>query len=244
MDWLVQSLTSRVVWEVILLIGGGSILGIVKAKWPRLAPYFLYGFAGATCVAIILFTLTGHAILSKSQPETTTENIEENIRKWADEAGIGVTKVPAQDSYFGYVLRLNSGNPVSVYRPRQAPGFLQIQAGLALAPEHMAMLNKLSKPQADEAIEEITMELNRDRIGYVMQTSGAPPGLTSPTTTSPSIFQQTILLTASIVISKDFTESAFLARMNEMDSEIGIVRGITDLTLKRYSRANPHVMQQ
>jgi hypothetical protein len=98
------------------------------------------------------------------------------------------------------------------------------------------MLNKLSKEEADDAIEEITLEMNRARIGFIMQTQSMPLVRAGQTaTTRPTTFGQAILVTKPLAIT-EANDVSFLDHLNEIDSDVGIVRGITDLTLKRYSR--------
>lgn len=241
MDWLLQNLFSALVWEVLLLVGVGAVLGYLRAKWPELASPILYAIGGATCVGVLIFTFTGHGFLSKQRPEVTPENLEANVRKWADDLGLGVTRMqslPIQEqTYFGLVVTLANGNPLEVFRAKQKPGFLQMQCALALSPEHLAMLSRLSKEQADDAMQEIVLEMHRSRIGFIMQTASASPGVNGVmTTTKSAILQQTMIVTKPLPITDDLTEASFSDRVNELDSEIGLVRAATDLTLKRYVR--------
>jgi hypothetical protein len=249
MEWLWQNLLSSAVWEVLLVIGGAAALGYVKRKVPEHAATIAYAAFGATCVAILIFTFTGHGLLSKRRPAITSDNIELNVRQWADDLGLGVTRMqplPNQEMQFGLVVTPADGNPIMVFRGvKEKPGFLQMQCALTLSPEHLAMLSKLSKQQADDAIRDIKFEMDRSRIGYVMQTAS---GITSgqATTTMPSIVEQTIIVTKPLAITDDLSEAAFGERINELDSEVGIVKGATDSTLKRYSQqiVTPHVVQQ
>lgn len=239
MQWteLWQGIISNGIYAL-LILGGGFVLAWLKIKWPSYAVPAMYAFVGTACIAVILFTFTGRGLFAKHPLEITPENLEENVRKWVDGAGQGIAKMPpamTHDLDFGIVVTLNSGNQIQVFHGKDKSGFLQMQTPLVLSPEHLAMLSRLSKEQADEAIEEITLEMNRSRIGFVMQTATAPPLIAPVTTTTPSIFQQTILVTKPIAIT-DLNEGRFVGQINEIDSEIGVVRGITDLTLKRYNK--------
>lgn len=249
-DWLWQNLTSSLLWELILLVGVGVLLDRIKAKWPSVAARVLYSLGGVTCVAILMFTFTGRGLLSKKRPAITSENLESNVRKWADDLGLGVTRMqplPNQEVQFGVVVTLADGVPVMVFRGvNEKAGFLQMQCGLSLSQEHLAMLSKLSKQQADDAMRDIKFEMDKSRIGYIMQTaSGMPNGQT--TTTMPNIVQQTIIVTKPLAVTDDLTEAMFGDRINELDSEVGIVKGATDVTLRRYSEqqiVTPRVVQQ
>lgn len=242
MDWLWQNLFSTLVWEILLVIGGATVLGYLKRNAPDQAPTIAYSVFGATCVAILLFTFTGRGLLSRRPPEVTAENLEENIRKWAENNGLSIAKVSStvtgQNVYFGFVITLPSRNQIMVFRGKEKSTFIQMQSPLVLSQEHLTMLNKLSKEQADDAIEEVTLEMNRARIGFIMamQTALIPPmiGGTAPTT-KPSMFGQTIIVSKTLAMT-EANEVNLLDKLNQIDSEVGIVRGITDLTLKRYSR--------
>jgi len=235
-DWIWQNLVSSILWEILLIIGGAAALGYVKRKLPEHAPTVVYSLLGATCIAILIFTFTGQAIFSKPKVHVEPKNAEESVRKWADSAGLSTTKMPsAPDREWGLIVGLKSGNPVQVFIAKDNPGFLQIQSPLTLAPEHIAMLNKLSKQEADDALEEILFDLNRARIGFVIMTMGDAQ---SKTTTGPAIAQQSIVVTRPMAFSGEIDEASFLHDLDTVDSDIGIVRGTTDLTLKRYTR-NP-----
>ena len=45
--WLLQSLASRLVWEILLIVGIGAGLAYLKRKWPEYASSVLYGLAGS-----------------------------------------------------------------------------------------------------------------------------------------------------------------------------------------------------
>lgn len=245
MDWnsLWQGVISNGIYAL-LILGGGAVLTALRLKWPNYADPARFGFVGAACVALVLFTLLGRGLFVKSPPEITPENVGENVRKWADDVGLGITKMPtSQDYYFGFQITQPSGNQITVFRGKDKSGFLQVQCPLLLSQDHLEMLRKLRKEDADNAMEEIMLEMDRARIGFVMQSASAMP-LPQVTTTKPTIFQQTILVTKPIAISSGLNEASFTSHINEVDSEIGVVRLITDLTLKRYSRQTEHITRQ
>jgi len=240
MDWagLWQGVLSNLLYGLIIL-GAGALLAALRIRWPSYAEPARYALTGAAGAALILFALLGKGISTKSPPETTAENLETNIRKWADDAGLPIAKAPptAEGIYFGYTVTATSGVPISVFRAKQKPGFLQMQCALFMSAEHLSMMAKLTKEQADDAMEEIILEMDRSRIGFVMTTGASLPLLAGQTaTTKPEILQQTIVVTKPIAVSRDLNEGSFLARIDEIDSEVGVVKGITDLTLKRYAK--------
>jgi hypothetical protein len=169
MDWraILQSLLSRAAWEVLLIIGGGTIIAAIKAKWPDYAPRILYGIAGATCIAVLLFTLSGRAILSNPPTETTFDNIESNLRTWCDNFGLAVQKQPENaDLYFSYLVSPYPNSHILVSRTKQHGQFLSFRQRLTLPPDDYSALARLSKEQHESVINQMSLELARARVGF------------------------------------------------------------------------------
>ena len=94
----------------------------------------MYGLAGMACVGIVWFTVTGRALLSKEQPQTTIDNVEANIRAWADSFSYTITKEnPSPNQYFLYLIVLHSGGVVFVSRNKDKGRYLKFQGNIALA---------------------------------------------------------------------------------------------------------------
>lgn len=94
---------------------------------------------------------------------------------------------------------------------------------MILSPEHQAILSKLTKEQAADVTEEVTLELARSKIGYTI--TGPPPGQ-----------MQTVLLQRSVPITSGLTEATFGGYLDEMDSAISLVRLATTLALAHNSQ--------
>ena len=170
MDWLLHALVSRLVWEIILVAGGAGGLAYVRAKAPTAAPYFLYGIAGATCVAILIFTFTGRGFNSKSLAEVTPENVEENIKTWADHLAMSLERQNAPDGdFFSYVGRVHGGDPVEIFRAKEKSGYLQLKATIKLSREHEALLGKLSKHDSAQFLNGLSLEMARLRMSTSLE---------------------------------------------------------------------------
>jgi hypothetical protein len=217
LDGLVQGVVSNAVWWTVVLVGG-AVLAVLRAKWPRYAGPVLYGLLGIASLAIIGFAILGHSLLSREQPQTTPENVEANIRAWADSFVVGVTKAPVKEAHFALVITLHNGNPVVVARTKDRPNWLALQSTLTLSPEHQAAMAKLSKAQADTVVEELTLELARSKMGYEL--SGPPP-------------LQSITLSRAVPITSNLTEDAFAGQLDQMDSAMQLVRVALTLSLER-----------
>ena len=83
----------------------GALIGYLKKRKPDLAGAVLYFLAGFAAVMVVAFVLVGRPLLSKEQPQTTPENIEGNVKAWADTFNIGIQKRDAPPGQsFLYVL--------------------------------------------------------------------------------------------------------------------------------------------
>jgi hypothetical protein len=218
---ILQNIFANWIYDVLFLAGGGALLGYLKAKKLDFTPIVLYVMAGVTCVAIVLFTLTGRPLLSRPLQQSTPDNVEANIKAWSDDLGFAVAKAQAvpPGASFALLVTLASGNPIVVARINQMPNYVQLSCGLVLSPEHHAAMAKLSKGQADAVKQEVILELALSRMGYTTMEQQGNSQL------------QSIVLSKSIPIA-DLAEPGFLGYMNEMDSAVSLARAATILALK------------
>jgi len=172
MDSFWTNILSDVVYGLFIL-GGGVFLAYLKNKHSDKAPAALYGFIGAACIAVLIFAVSGRAVFTHRPPEVTTDNIEENVKLWAEHLGMNIGPASEPDSYFAYSLGIpNSGFSVEVFRlVKEKPSFLQFKSVVAVAPEHQQAISKMSQPGIDRAIEQLTLELDRANLGiYIVDT--------------------------------------------------------------------------
>jgi hypothetical protein len=114
MDWIWQNLLSSVIWEILLIIGGAAGLAYLRAKWPQWAAPVLYAVGGAACIAVVLFTATGHSILSHQQPETTIDNVEANVKVCLDNFDYSIRKGNDPDSFFTIEAEDRGGRIIAI----------------------------------------------------------------------------------------------------------------------------------
>src|SRR5262245_60128793 len=108
--WFLQNILSSAAWDIVMALVGGISLATLRVKWPSIAAPVMYGFAGTTIVAVLIFALTGHAILVPHEIEITPDNVEASVREWADEFGLGVTKSVLPNSFWALTTTLRNGN--------------------------------------------------------------------------------------------------------------------------------------
>src|SRR5690242_7580904 len=106
-NWIsgvLQGVFGTLIYEALLAGGVGVLIGVLKAKREKWAGPALYGFAAFVLCFVLGFTLLGHGPLSKESPQTTSQNVEANIRAWADDFNLSIKKMEAANVEFQYAL--------------------------------------------------------------------------------------------------------------------------------------------
>jgi hypothetical protein len=207
----------------LLMAGGAAVLGYLRKKAPENAPVVAYSLFGAACIAILIFVITGHSLISKKPPEEITlENAEEYIKVWADHLAMSLERQPPSDTkFFDYVGHVRNSDPVDISRGKEKPGYLQLAAQIALSPEHQAVLAKMSKQESTKFVDELGLELSRLKMGSSV-------GVNSDAAGNP--IQLTILLQKAVPIS-NLNEGYFSQTFDEMTSAVAEVRAVTNLAM-------------
>jgi hypothetical protein len=225
-DWLsgfLQAIFASFIWELLLAAGVAALIAYLRATKERWAGPVIYGLAAFAIVFVIGYTLTGQPLLSRTQSQTTPENIEANIKAWADDFQLGITKMPPRpDIDFGLVITTKgSNNPVEIRKLKQSPAYIQLQSNLALSPEHQKIVAKLTEEQSTFVTEEVELELAHTGMGFTIV--GAPRSQTEPQI-------QLVVLGKGVPIA-GLTESAFANAIDAMDSAIRVSQSTTALLL-------------
>lgn len=220
LDWLWQALVSSVTWEIILFLGGAAVLERLKAKKPEIAAKVQYVLIGLACLMVIMFALTGRAVLSHEQPVTTVENIEQNIKAWIDNDNLTIQKVEDPGAFFEYTIRVQNGTPISFARVKNREKYIEFQANITLAPEHQKMLSKMPKAEAAKVEEEIILELSRSRMGYHFEG------------TTPDLPFQVIAIQKAIPITESLNEATFTDYINQIDDAVQEVKSAAGLAIE------------
>jgi hypothetical protein len=222
-DWVhgvLQAIFGSLLYELLLATAVAALMTWLKSKQSRWATPLLYGVSAFAAVLLISYVLVGRGLLSKEQPETTPENVETNIRSWADNLGLGVAKQESgADNYFLYLIALHSGRVVYVGRTKSRPNYIQFQSNVTVSKEHQELLSKLSEERRNMVIQETLLELARSRIGYEI------PG---PKFT-------VVMLTKSVPITSGLTEATFGGYLDEMDSAMALSIEAIVLSIERNS---------
>jgi len=166
MAWLWQNLFSAFVAELLLVIGGAALLGYMKKKLPEHAPTIAYVLFGATCAAILLFTFTGRPIFSKAAREITPDNVEENVKLWAEHLGMNIGPANEPDTYFAHTLSLPTlPQPVVIFRSiKEKPGYLQFKAVVNVSPEHQMAFSKMTQDEVNRIGQQLALDIGRANL--------------------------------------------------------------------------------
>lgn len=233
MDWLWQGLLSNLLWEL-LIVAAGVAVAVLRKRESKWAVPILFGLVTAACLLVGWFTITGRSLLSRPAVEITPENVEDNIKLWADDFGMSLERQPSPpDSYFLYVVRLHGGDPVQVFRSKtDKPNYLQFASSLTFAAEHEAIASKMTKAQTDKFAEKLTVDLARSNL----------PPLTFAISFANGANQQAIangVLVVRGVPITNLNEAAFGDDFDELARAAMFMRGDIAETLEAFQRESP-----
>jgi hypothetical protein len=203
------------------VIVGGLLFAFLRKYRESWAPIVGYGLGGATCVAVIIFTFTGHALFSP--PLTDEENVEAKVTGWIQYFGYGMQRIPppSPDDDFAYLITPPSGSvPVAVLRDKKSrPGYLQLVANLQVSPEHRAILQKITPAEAYSVVEATEADVLRQSLAFAL--SGDPNHI------------QNMAIVKSLVID-GLTQSTFGEGLDNVESTVALTRNDFLLALRPY----------
>ena len=223
-DGFWQNLASNMV-VLALVSAGGFVIARLRAQRPQIAPTVMYGLVGSVCIALLIVTVTRKPLFSFGD-RITTENLEQHVRGWANDLGMGVNDGPvATNAYFTDIVTQKNGRPVMVVQAKERAKFLQIESTLTLSPEHQVIFEKLSPEEKNAVTQEVMVEMARSRIGYEV--------LSDPQGHQP---MAGVHLMKGVPIDQ-LTQASFVGNLDELDSAVSLVRAATELALIRH----PHI---
>jgi hypothetical protein len=219
-------LAGNILWDLVLIGFCSSIIAYIakkKAEWAAPALYFVIT---ACCIFVIQYTLIGKPLLSHEQPQTTTENIESNIKVWADKFSLGIQKEKDDRFSFAYIISLPSGRLALVGCLKEREGYLQFQGKTTVTPEQEVILKKFSPSQIEHLTDEISIEMARSRINWWAVNES---------------FEKGIIVAKAIPITSNLTEDVFGTTLDDIDHSMLLAREAIRLALAHVdAKARPH----
>lgn len=234
MDWLWKNVFSNLVAEVILVIGGAALFGYAKRKIPEHAATLAYGLFGATCVAILIFVFTGRALFSGSPPDpVTADNIEQNIKLWAEHMGMNIGPASEPGSAFAYRLSLPNGpgDPVVVFRGKDKAAYLQFKASITVAPEHQVAFSKMSQTEVNRVMEQLNLDVVRANLGCTFAEIFSVNDQEHKTILGGALLQRGVAISS-------LNEISFIDTFDQLTRGIGLVRSEIRLAIPEAATPN------
>ena len=197
----------------------GAVFLELKRRGVNWFPALLYGFTGCVLTGVLIYTLTGRPILSLRQPETTLENVGQNIKAWSDSLELPIQRQTNPSCHFVYNITLKSGNIISVCRPKERDHYVQFESQILISKEEQAMVDKLSKDEIEDAKERLVLDLTRSHTSFML----VPP------------FNLTII--KIVAITNSFTEDTLRSSLDEVDAGLNIARASVIIRVLSRARA-------
>jgi len=214
MDGLLRDLTSdfvwQIVWKVIVIIGSAGIFAELRRRASRHIDTFRNAAIGAACAAVLVVTITGVPVIH--QPETTPDNVEENVSRWVEDLGVTVRKTvpPPANAYFEIALTLPNTHVVYVSRYKALDKYIQFRGPVAPAKDISTEVAKFTDEQKERLAAFVLLELSRAKIGFNL-----PPNF-------PANGNLTIL--KAVPITSGLTKDSFAGYLDDVDAGVGVTQ--------------------
>lgn len=79
LDWLWHAIVANWIREL-LVLATGVVFAYLRRKNVSWLPVLSVGFFGSVLMSVAIYAFLGRPLLSRQQPETTPENVEQNIK--------------------------------------------------------------------------------------------------------------------------------------------------------------------
>jgi hypothetical protein len=221
---LVQSIFARFIWELLLATGVGGLIAGLKVKKEKWAGPVLYGLTAFVLIFVLGFVLTGQAPLHGQPQEVSAENVEDNIKIWADHLAMSLERQPpSEPNFFSYLGRVHQGDPIEIFRAKEKPAYIQLKGALSsLSAEHRAAFAKLSEHDATNFLNQLNLDLTRLKmtvaLGVVYDVAKRQP------------IDFSVAIQKAVPIS-NLNEGSFAEQFDEVNTAVAQVRAATNLGL-------------
>jgi len=170
-------------------------------------------------MAVILFF--GQNVISKREPEVTTENVEATIQKWLSYTTISVRNVSPEDpaSIFALELTFEGGAKIAVNRPKAEDRYIFLSASVDVPSDQQKLFSELPAFDASEILSDVAIEMSRMRIQG--QTRGLP---------------RIVQLQKAWLIGNGMTEESFVDSATDMTNAVFLARTTFSRGMARYQK--------
>jgi hypothetical protein len=201
---VVWNLVASLIGKAVGLIVTSGAMSLLWAKRQKIAGPVLVFLFTATCITFFFFGATGRGLFSTRAPETTPENIQENVRKWADTFGWAIQKEQSNSDNWGFTISKSNSSPhIGVSVPKQFPKYLDLTNVLIFTADQRKFLASLNPQDTQSVQEDITIALAQMRVSYTFLGNGSSP--------------DALRIEESIAITPELTEAAFIEHFDRMN---------------------------
>jgi len=186
---------------VVSLFGVAIRRGIQQMSFRALI-LLIIGMVSAVCLGIGLYRI---AIPARITPDT----VEEKVKLWLDNFGVTTQKISSETSEVYFLTRVSYNDSTSIFvsRSKGLPRYLTLAARVTLAPEHKALLDKLSKEDRERFYVHLRLEMSR-------------AGIRGTSTQDPTL---DITIIRLIPITDELTEATLIDRVDAIHRDELIV---------------------
>jgi hypothetical protein len=136
---------------------------------------------------------------------------------------MAVQKGSDPGAHFVLFVTLHNGTQIVISRSKAMDRYITIQSRLEVSQEHQVILDTFSKDQAIQVTNELSLEMARFKIGWLISPVGAP--------------LKSILIVKTVPNTNIFTEDFFVERLDELDSAVILARAAIILALDRHRQS-------
>jgi hypothetical protein len=209
-----------------LLLGGiPTVLTWIKKKWPQHGELVRYWLTTAAAMAILLYATTGYIVFAKHDVKITPDNVEENVKIWAEHLGMNIGPAIEPDTYFAHTLSLPTlPQPVVVFRSmKEKPGYLQFKAVINVSPEHQMAFSKMSQDTVNRIGQQLALDIGRANLGCAFGEMFAVNNQERKTVLAGAFLQRGVLI-------ENLNEVSFTDAFDQLTRGEGIVQSFVRLT--------------
>ena len=180
---------------------------------------FLYGMIGYVLMGVIVAALWSIRALRCRRPEVSANNLEPTIRGWLDDFDLSTKPASDPTWNFGLLTTLPDGELIHIIQMKGHPGFIALQANLAISAEHQAVLKAMPIAYFEKLTQELVLGVFLANMVLAIRTR----------LSDVSFFSQ-------LAITTDLTEDALLKHLNDMHNAIIMARKAILLGVERAPR--------
>jgi hypothetical protein len=224
-DWLWQGILSNGLYAL-LILAGGVVLAVMRAKSQRLFLPIVWFFIGSALISVVVVAVVYLVRSSKPNelsPTLRADKLETTIHEWLDTFGYSVQRVnPPEDPSMTFeLIAKGPGSDVSIliFSKKNIPQYLSLQTAIALGPDDRNQIAKMTPDEVLQIGNEFVTQLAQARVNWLP--------LSDP------LFSKNVSLFTSIPITNAVTDAALLDKLNEVELDSIMARGLLMNGIKR-----------